>query len=303
MAKQMTILSLHASHMALLIWRMYLKANAPRFSELREEANEVLDKMKVKVTIPATRPEFLNQFQIIFLSIEERLRYERQRLGGDIEGLPLFLLQFSTLNVAIIAPFSGEWNEQRQMISDCLKDLELDSSLIHHFETELGWIRAKNDVSSGKESVDIFEALRPAASFNYRVIETLLENSMPSESEQLNILREISKDIKEHRQEFRRGTARLEQLIVKKDEKVIVSIKELQGQLASAGFSKEKTVEITDKDPKSFIERLLRWEADGVWADPAEKALWAALDFVPLGTTVKLGLKVLNAFRSSMKGK
>ena len=45
----------------------------------------------------------------------------------------------------------------------------------------------------------------------------------------------------------------------------------------------------------------MRWLASDSARDAAEEALWAALDFVPGGTAVKLGVSVARAVRKSLK--
>jgi hypothetical protein len=45
-----------------------------------------------------------------------------------------------------------------------------------------------------------------------------------------------------------------------------------------------------------------RWFGGAPARDAAEAAIWAALDFVPAGTGVKLGIKIAGAVRKSLNG-
>ena len=46
----------------------------------------------------------------------------------------------------------------------------------------------------------------------------------------------------------------------------------------------------------------MRWFGGAPARDAAEAAMWAALDFVPAGAGVKLGIKVVGAIRVALKG-
>jgi hypothetical protein len=52
--------------------------------------------------------------------------------------------------------------------------------------------------------------------------------------------------------------------------------------------------------PRTFFERITQWQAGvGPAGGAVEAALWAALDFIPGGTGVKLGLAVLKGVLTS----
>jgi hypothetical protein len=59
--------------------------------------------------------------------------------------------------------------------------------------------------------------------------------------------------------------------------------------------------ELADTKSPTFMKRLVRWTRSAKARDAAEAALWAALDFVPGGTTVKLGVKLAAAVRKATK--
>jgi hypothetical protein len=53
------------------------------------------------------------------------------------------------------------------------------------------------------------------------------------------------------------------------------------------GVDPETAEELTEGDRRGLWERLVRWFGGARGRDAAEAAIWAALDVVPAGTSVK----------------
>lgn len=68
-----------------------------------------------------------------------------------------------------------------------------------------------------------------------------------------------------------------------------------------AGVPEAEAATMTEGDPQGFWERTVRWFGGAPARNAGEAALWAALDFVPAGTGVKLGIKVAGAIRKALK--
>jgi hypothetical protein len=79
------------------------------------------------------------------------------------------------------------------------------------------------------------------------------------------------------------------------------ALHEIKLRLLEAGLPQELAEAVTESDPKGFWTRLVRWFGGAKPRDALEDALWAALDFVPGGTAVKLGVKVVHAVRKALK--
>ena len=80
-------------------------------------------------------------------------------------------------------------------------------------------------------------------------------------------------------------------------------MQDIEKRLKSAGMGESEAVAMTEGDPQGFWDRITRWASHAPWADATEEALWAALDFVPGGTGVKLGVKISRAVRKAFKKK
>jgi hypothetical protein len=71
--------------------------------------------------------------------------------------------------------------------------------------------------------------------------------------------------------------------------------------LTAQGVPEAQAEALADTSSETFRERLARWSSSKKARDTAEAALWAALDFVPAGTAVKLGIKIAGAIRKAAK--
>jgi hypothetical protein len=81
----------------------------------------------------------------------------------------------------------------------------------------------------------------------------------------------------------------------------VEAIRQIQALLEAEGLKPEEARDLTDGDPTGLWDRVIRWFGGAGPRDAAEAALWVALDFVPGGTGVKLGIKLAEAVRKSVK--
>jgi hypothetical protein len=75
----------------------------------------------------------------------------------------------------------------------------------------------------------------------------------------------------------------------------------LRSRLEAQGMPEAQAKKLADTKSATFMEPLVRWTRSAKARGAAEAALWAALDFVPGGTTVKLGVKHAAAVRKATK--
>jgi hypothetical protein len=103
------------------------------------------------------------------------------------------------------------------------------------------------------------------------------------------------------RAEQRETAEQLASLITAGNAQIVDLLGEVQQALVAQGLSEEEAEQLTTKEPEKFADRVFRWlKSDGA-RDAAEAALWAALDLVPGGAAVTLGIKVSRAVRESYK--
>jgi hypothetical protein len=301
MIGQLTELALDATFLALTNEQLAWPQKESEFGRLRTEANRLLAKMDIPARIPETQEKYLEERQSLNDQVLERLGAERQRILGDTVALPLFFLHSLVYRAAATAPFGLDWQPDREIIQMCIDDLGLPTQLISHLERELGWVFIRTD--TGEPTIAHADVIRAGGSFLQRVHEEFArqEDSIQGNQRVIEILAEVQSDVREFRDEYRQDAHHLTELLQERNEKVVTAVHDIQERLIAAGIGESEAEALTEKDPERFWDRLTRWASGAPWADVAEEALWAALDFVPGGTGVKLGIKVTRAVRTSFK--
>lgn len=302
MIGQLTELSLNATFLALTYEQLAWPQKEEEFASLRDEANRLLSIMEISARIPETQEKYLEDRRSINGQVLERLTADRQRILGDTVALPLFFLHSMVYRVAVTAPFGLDWQKEREIIEECIDDLGIPVQMISHLERELGWvfIRTKD---TGETTIAHADAIRAGGSFLQRAWEefTKKEDSIQGSRQVIELLGEVRSDVRDFRDEYRQDALRLMQLLQERNAEVVTVVRDIQERLISAGIGKSEAVALTEKDPEGLWDRITRWASGASWADAAEEALWAALDFVPGGTGVKLGIKVSRAVRKTLK--
>ncbi len=121
-------------------------------------------------------------------------------------------------------------------------------------------------------------------------------------SDVLDELKALTALVGNFRDEQRRANERIEQLVREGDEELLSTLKQIQDALVAGGMGEADAERVVEEQAGTLWDRVVRWLGGSGPKDAAEAALWAALDFVPAGTGVKLGIKVGEAVRKSMKG-
>jgi hypothetical protein len=287
-------------NLALVIEQMCWPQNDQRYRELRAEAERLIGRLGLAdVVVPEAQEEFTTNVNAVTTPVTAFLSQERGRILGDTVALPLFFLHSFALRYTVQAAFGNSDAELLDIVEDCIEDLGLDRELARMLESEVGWITLEAD--GDEATVRKGDIIRAGSGFVLRVLEESGRTDAGL-NRVLESLAALQAEVEDFRAESRAASERLELLISQGNEDVLGALRELQSTLVQeAGVDPEKASELTEGDPPAFWSRLLRWLGGAQARDAGEAALWAALDFVPAGTGVKLGIKVAGAIRRSLK--
>jgi hypothetical protein len=293
--------TLVSMNLALTLEQMCWPQDAERFAELRAEASSMLDHLEIAdVEIPETQDGFIAELGTITGPITSELSRERGRILGDTLALPLFFLETFALRYAVHAGIGEPDESYTSIIEDCLDDVGVSRELSKVLEREAGWITL-NQSDDGEPFIRHSDVIKAGSSFVLRVIEEWGRTETGLDGISAAIA-DLQHEVADFRQEFRDSSARLEQLIAEGNAETLGAIAEVKAALVEhGGIDAAEASALTDADPKGFWERVVRWFGSGKPRDAAEAALWTALDFVPLGSGVKLGIKVAEAVRKALK--
>jgi len=224
----------------------------------------------------------------------------RGKILGDTVALPFYFLNGLALRAALNAALhTGE--EDLEFVEDCLEDLGLDRELARVLEREAGFIVLLEEEDEGEgPSVRKSDVIRAGGSFTVRVLEEFARKEQGLEGLQHAFVG-LRDEVREFREEYRATSLRLEALIAEGDAEIVGLLADVKAVLQAGGVDEHEAEELTAADPQSFWERVVRWVGGAQARDAAEAALWVALDFVPAGTGVKLGIKIASAVRKSLK--
>jgi hypothetical protein len=289
-----------ALNLALTFEQLCWPRAAESYAALRDEAQRLIDDLAVEgVVLPETQEGLLADVGSITTPITAHLSAERGRILGDTVALPLFFLESFALRLSIHQGL-GEGDAQLVgFIEDCLEDLGLDRELTRSLEREAGWIKQIDD--DGEAYVRWSDVIKVGSSFALRVLEEYGRRAADTGGI-VDAIAALRADVADFREEFRAASTRLEQLVAEGNADVVGALDEVKVALvAEEDLDPGQAAQLTEGDPQRFWERLMRWFGGAPARDAAEAALWAALDFVPAGAGVKLGIKVAGAIRKSLK--
>jgi len=270
------------------------------YSRLRDQAQELFARLEIEAELPGTHEQYLEVRAQIGPLIPARLSDERGRILGDTVALPFYFLNGLALRAALHAAFH-EAGLELEFVEDCLEDLGLDRELSRVLEREAGFIVLLVEEEEGEgPTVRKGDVIRAGGSFVVRVLEEFArkEKGLGDIQQALGALQD---EVRDFREEYRATSQRLETLIAEGDSEIVALLGEVKAALRAEGVDAETAETLTAADPKTFWERVVRWVGGAPARDAAEAALWAALDFVPGGAPVKLGIKIAGAVRKSLK--
>jgi hypothetical protein len=300
MIGQLTEAAEMAMQLALTLEQLNWPQNEERYAELRAEAQRLLAELELdEVVVPERQDDFLADVGAVTSPVTARLSAMRGRILGDTVALPLFFLESFALRYAIHAGVENPDAELLEIIEDCVEDLGLDRGLARDLERQAGWITLRDEAE--EPYVQHSDVIKAGSAFVLRVLEEF-GRSDPNLEALAQSVAALQAEVSDFRTEFREASQRLEQLVIAGNAEVTAALGEVKAALVNeAGLADEDASTLTEGDPQGFWERTVRWFGGAPARDAAEAALWAALDFVPAGTGVKLGIKVAGAIRKALK--
>lgn len=284
--------------------RVEIKEDEETYEGLRGPIQRELDALGVELQAPDRWSDYMDGAGGAYGTITERLQDERKRMGGETAALPLFFVGFTSMKLATRLALRMSLDDLDRVLDGSLEDLGLGADFRQNLERRVGLVVVSP--VDGDYSASTSDLVDAAMDFSRDVIRTLLDEE-PSESESVELgeikglVLGLQTEVRDFRAEFRAQTDRLAELIVEGDATTLQALEEIKGRLEAEGLDPETAQAITDADPASLWDQVIRWFGGAGPRDAAEAALWVALDFVPGGTGVKLGIKLAEAVRKSIK--
>ena len=290
-----------AMHFALTFEQLNWPQDEERYAELRAEAQRLIGELELDdVVVPDDQDDLLADVGAVTTPVTAHLSAMRGRILGDTVALPLFFLESFALRYAIHAGVENPDAQLLEIIEDCIEDLGLDRALARDLERQAGWITLRDD-DGAEPYVRQSDVIKVGSAFVLGVMEEF-GRSDPSLEALAQAVAGLQAEVADFRAEFRESSLRLEQLVIAGNAEVTAALGEVKAVLVQeAGVAADEAATLTEGDPQGFWERAVRWFGGAPARDAAEAALWAALDFVPAGTGVKLGIKVASAIRKALK--
>jgi hypothetical protein len=298
MIGDITEVTLAAAAAGAFLGRLELSGDDHEYAALREPLVGELRTMGLEgINLPETHADFETGKLELLARVFEVLRERRGQLMGDTTALPVFQLTF--LSVGAVARMALGVPDDRAPLELALDDLGLGKDFLHRLEREAGLVALRRGGTPENPVVDKTDVALGALAFVGDVLERLVDEADADELRER--LSDLTSEVREFRQEFHAQTQALASLVREGNMAVVSALTEVQARLISAGLDSRSAAALTEADPPTFWERVVRWFGGADPRDAGEAALWAALDFVPGGTGVKLGIKVAEAVRRSLK--
>jgi hypothetical protein len=163
---QLTKVSLAALNLSLSYEQMCWPLSVERFMELRRDTYAFFEIIGVEgVELPVSRDAYLEDRPKITPVVLGILAENRSKLLGDIYALPLFFLGSMSYRAAINMALQLGYEQEEQIIGDCLEDLGVDQRVTKQLEREAGWI-AVRDEETDEQSVAQADVIRAGAVFH-----------------------------------------------------------------------------------------------------------------------------------------
>lgn len=297
---RLTNTAMTASCLALAVEQMNWPRDQEDYDRLRIEAQQFLSDLECDVPVAATQEEHLQAKPALSTLIVRKLAEERGRILGDTVALPIFFLNSLALRAVINAALGTGDGFEREAVQDCLEDLGLDRDLITHLDREAGWVVLDQDGGPDGPNIRHVDIIKAGGSFITRVLEEF-GRTEAGPSEILDELRELTSLVGDFRDEQRQANAQIQKLVHEGNEALLETMKEIEAALVAQGVTPGEATKLVEAEPGKLWDRVVRWFGGSGPRDATEAALWAALEFVPAGTGVKLGIRIAQAVRGSIK--
>lgn len=331
MARPVTPLSFTAITLGLRLEELAFAVHAgagARYQGARGEVEEHLRRLGLTSAIPADPAAASDRVSDVLLEVAELLGRQRES-GEDRDALPFFVIATTTMTLISSVMRGDADNTNYPVVAGSLEALGLDLAVIRELERDAGLVRGVEMASP--LSPEAVTALMSGAAQNF--LETVVteygrgdvrgQEIAPGGQADSALLRGVSdrlvqvqreladthqsvigtrQDLAEFLAVYQASNQRLEDLVRSGDRHMEELLRQIAGQMVQAGgVDATQAQQATAGEPSSFFARLTRWLAKGQPIGPVESALWAALDFVPGGTGVKLGIAVIKAVRESLQ--
>ena len=305
MITDFTQATLDCGVLAMLLGEMaYFKTSNEAFDRLRPEALRFIRQVPCLdgLELPETREAMTDTEEDVLTSVLGKLSELRSRVGGEVLPLTVFMLTHCVYKATFFAAFDDKdsWPPYRDLLKSCFQEIGLNP------EAQIAVIETKSRAAvvveqNGERSLRDTDRIATVTDLLQSIWEALYRRwSEPLDvSDQIAALQQSIQTFRKESNDFFVESARREQ-------EILEQLGLLRGQLIERlkyeGIPEAQAEEITDAASETFRDRLQRWASNQKAQDAVEAALWAALDFVPLGTVGKLGLKVAAAVRKATKG-
>ena len=299
MIGEVTQVTLGAYRLGLFMGRAEFARTDDEYAALREAMESGLEQMELQRLgpVPAARSDFDAWAATVLEPVNEELSARRGRLGGDTTALPVFFIAFFSFRATAAMAFREPPGDTEEIVGLALDDLGLGSDFLRNLERYAGIVAVNQ--ADGDETVSSASVGLAANAFLGDVLTRLVEDTEADELK--GLVKDISQEVRDFRAEFREQTAELARLVQAGDAEVMTAIGQVEQLLIANGMDPAAAAELTEGDPGGFWERVVRWFGGAGARDAAETALWAALEFVPGGAGVKIGIRVAQAIRASLK--
>jgi hypothetical protein len=303
--------TLSAWALGLYMARVEMREDEETYEGLRPLIQRELDALGVELEAPDHWSDYMDGAGAAYGTITERLQHERARMGGETAALPLFYVGIASTKLATKLALRMPAEDLAEVLDSSLDDLGIGADFRQNLERRVGLVVVSE--VDGVDSVSTSDLMDAAMGFSREVLQQLVEQEWPEEegprsesesaelSEIKGLILGLQTEVRDFRAEFRAQTDRLAELIVEGDATTLQALGDIRNRLEAEGVDPETAEKITEADPASLWDQVIRWFGGAGPRDAAEAALWVALDFVPGGTGVKLGIKLAEAVRKSIK--
>jgi hypothetical protein len=294
-----------------------------RYAAVRREAQEILTRRGFASTLPTDLRTFEVASDGAVKEVMDFLRAQRTQMNGDPFALPLFSIALLT-SVMIVSIANDEPDaELGAFLGDCIEDIGLERELLDELERYAGLARALFLSSPENHAQHVSMITGAADDFMESVAEEFDRVHGAPEAPQLDrfvaaVTGQLAgvqqqlvgiegnvmgtrQDLAAFRAEAQANSERLEELIKTGDPIVHGLLDLIVDQMEKSGIDRGEAQRATVEEPKGFLDRVNRWLGGGRPAGVLESALWAALDFVPGGIGVKLGIALVKAVGQSLQ--
>ncbi len=296
MVSQMTQATLHAFTAGLFMGGVHFTKSDAEYASYREAITEAFGELGLAAALPLPEgaADYPTWAEAGLPAVLGNLSDLRARIGGDATAFPVFIVSFFGVRVVAQGIFGDpiEGLDDYPILVGSLDDLGVTDNALRDLNDRI----SSASMAVSGDTVSTSFIMDTARLFAGGVLTQLVD-----QSDNADLKAVMHAGFLDLGAQMREQNKELAALIEAGNAQILALFGQLQQQLLDAGLTKEQAEALTEGDPGTFWERTTRWLGGGSARDAAEAALWTALDFVPAGSAVKLGLKLVEAVRSATK--